>query len=70
LVRRFGCPFPQLGIRAVVGIVFIEYGPARHPGFGREIFKRRSNHGQRAYNVLAHPAQNDAVVVVLFSHCF
>jgi hypothetical protein len=68
LVGRLGGPLHQLGIGAVVGVVFVEYGPARHPGLGREIFKRRANHGQRAYNVLAHTAQNDASVVVLFCH--
>jgi hypothetical protein len=63
LIGRFSGPLQQLGIRAVVGIVFIKHGPARHPGFGRELFKRRANHGQRAYHVLAHPAQNDSGVI-------
>jgi len=63
LVRRFGCPSHQLSIRAVLRIVFVEDGPARHPGFGCEIFKRRADHGQRADHVLAHPAHDDAGLV-------
>jgi hypothetical protein len=62
LVRRFGGPFQQLGIGAVVGVVFVEYGPARHTGLGNQLFKRRANHGQRACNVLAHPAQHNATI--------
>jgi hypothetical protein len=64
LMRRFGCPFHQFGIGAVVRVVFIEYGPARHPGFAHQVFKCGANNGQRADHVLAHPAHNDAAVAV------
>ena len=63
LIRRFGCPSHELGIRAVLRIVFVEDGPARHPGLGCELFKRRADHGQRADHVLAHPTHDDSGLV-------
>jgi hypothetical protein len=68
LVRCLGCPLHQFPVCAVVRIVFVKHGPARHPRLACQLFKRRANHGQRVDHVLAHPAQNNAVALVCALH--